>query len=108
MSKALKNAGMEVIFGGVQNTEQIVESAIQEDVDVIYLNNYSSKCVRYREQVIKLFKKRGLKNQFFVINKYLCQRDDFHKSEEKIIENENSSEIVIGNAIKFIEKLLIH
>jgi methylmalonyl-CoA mutase cobalamin-binding domain/chain len=34
VSRAIRDAGMELIFGGFQNVEQIVESAIQEDVDI--------------------------------------------------------------------------
>ena len=38
VSRALRDAGMELIFGGFQNIEQCVASAIQEDVDVIGLS----------------------------------------------------------------------
>ena len=35
VAKALRNAGIEVILGGIQTPHDIVETAIQEDVDVI-------------------------------------------------------------------------
>ena len=35
VAKALRNAGIEVILGGIQTPQDIVETAIQEDVDVI-------------------------------------------------------------------------
>ena len=38
VAQALKNAGMEVIYGGMLTPEKIVAAAIQEDVDVIGLN----------------------------------------------------------------------
>lgn len=38
VSQALRDAGMEVIFGGALKPREIAETAIQEDVDVIGLN----------------------------------------------------------------------
>ena len=38
VSTALRNAGMEVIYGGVMDAAQIVTAAKQEDVDVIGMN----------------------------------------------------------------------
>lgn len=35
VANALRNAGMEVILGGIQTPREIVQTAIQEDVDVI-------------------------------------------------------------------------
>lgn len=40
VSAALRDAGMEVIYGGVLNAEEIASAAIQEDVDVIGLSMY--------------------------------------------------------------------
>ena len=38
VSRALRDAGMEVVYGGFLNTEQAVSVALQEDVDVVGLN----------------------------------------------------------------------
>lgn len=38
VTTALRNAGMEVIYGGMLTPRQVVETAVQEDVDVIGLN----------------------------------------------------------------------
>ncbi|MBW1674049.1 MAG: cobalamin-dependent protein [Deltaproteobacteria bacterium] len=38
VSRAMRDAGMEVIYGGDLNPYQIVATAIQEDVDVLGLN----------------------------------------------------------------------
>ena len=35
LAGALRNAGMEVILGGIQTPKEIVQMAIQEDVDII-------------------------------------------------------------------------
>jgi methylmalonyl-CoA mutase C-terminal domain/subunit len=42
VSMALRDAGMEVIYGGNLTPEAIVKTAIQEDVDVIGLSIYSA------------------------------------------------------------------
>lgn len=42
VGKALRDAGMEVLYGGMRVTpEQVVEMALQEDVDVIGLSVFS-------------------------------------------------------------------
>ncbi len=42
VGKALRDAGMEVLYGGMRVTpEQVVEMALQEDVDVIGLSIFS-------------------------------------------------------------------
>ena len=60
VSRALRDAGMELIFGGFQNVQQIVEAAIQEDVDVIGLSIHSGAHFAYTQQVIDLLKERGV------------------------------------------------
>jgi len=35
ITNALRNAGLEVVLGGIQTPSEIVETALQEDVDVI-------------------------------------------------------------------------
>jgi methylmalonyl-CoA mutase C-terminal domain/subunit len=56
VSMALRDAGMEVIYGGNQSPENIVNIAIQEDVDVIGLSNYSAGHMRLTTEVLKNLK----------------------------------------------------
>ncbi|TET75623.1 MAG: methylmalonyl-CoA mutase, partial [Candidatus Heimdallarchaeota archaeon] len=67
VSRAIRDAGMELIFGGFQNVEQIVESAIQEDVDVIGLSIHSGAHFAYTQQVIDLLKERGVLDNFMIL-----------------------------------------
>lgn len=49
VSAALRDAGMEVIYGGTAlNADEIVAAAIQEDVDVIGLSMYGRFGIAYR------------------------------------------------------------
>lgn len=60
---ALRNAGMEVIYLGRHKTpKEIVEAAIQEDVNVVGLSNLSGSYEQLFPKVLKLLKKNGLEN----------------------------------------------
>ncbi len=56
-----KEAGLEVIYDGIRLTpEQIVESALQEDVDAIGLSIHSGSHMTLIPKVIELLRERGL------------------------------------------------
>ena len=56
----LRSAGMEVVYLGVhQTSEAIVETAIQEDVDVIGLSSLAGGHLVYAQQVLTLLRERG-------------------------------------------------
>lgn len=58
VARSLRDAGFEVIYLGIHNTPQdIVSSAIQEDVDAIGLSIHSAAHMTLFGEVIKLLKK---------------------------------------------------
>jgi methylmalonyl-CoA mutase C-terminal domain/subunit len=58
VARALRDAGMEVIYTGLHQTpEQIVETAIQEDVDHIGLSCLSGAHMTLFPKVVELLKK---------------------------------------------------
>jgi len=60
VARALRDAGMEVIYTGLRQTpEQIVETAVQEDVDVIGLSILSGAHNFIFPKVAELLKERG-------------------------------------------------
>jgi methylmalonyl-CoA mutase C-terminal domain/subunit len=60
IARALRDAGMEVIYSGLRQTpEQIVAAAIQEDVDVIGLSILSGAHNVLFPEVMRLLKDRG-------------------------------------------------
>src|SRR2546428_466195 len=60
VARALRDAGMEVIYTGLrQSPEDIVEAAIQEDVDAIGLSSLSGAHMALFPEVVKVLKKRG-------------------------------------------------
>ena len=67
VARALRDAGMEVIYSGLHQTaEQIVRTAIQEDVDVIGLSLLSGAHMTLFLDVIKLLKKHKMNNVIVV------------------------------------------
>lgn len=58
VAKALRDAGIEVIYMGLHNTpEEIVQSAVQEDVDAIGLSILSAAHITLFREVLRLLKK---------------------------------------------------
>lgn len=61
VARALRDAGMEVIYTGLRQTpEQIAETALQEDVDVIGLSILSGAHMTLFPKVMQLLKKKGM------------------------------------------------
>jgi methylmalonyl-CoA mutase C-terminal domain/subunit len=61
IARALRDAGMEVIYTGLRQTpEQIVTAALQEDADVIGLSILSGAHMHICPRVMELLKEKGL------------------------------------------------
>src|SRR6266404_4263726 len=59
IARALRDAGMEVIYTGLRQTpEQIVTAAIQEDVDVIGLSILSGAHLAISQRILDLLRER--------------------------------------------------
>ena len=60
VARALKDAGFEVIYTGIRQTpEQVVEAAIQEDVDVIGVSILSGAHMTLMKRLMELLKDYG-------------------------------------------------
>ncbi len=60
VARALRDAGMEVVYTGLHQTpEQIVEAAIQEDADAIGLSVLSGAHLTLMPRVVALLAERG-------------------------------------------------
>jgi methylmalonyl-CoA mutase C-terminal domain/subunit len=68
IARALRDAGMEVIYTGLRQTpEQIVAAALQEDADVIGLSILSGAHNHIAPRVMELLKEQGLTDVLVVI-----------------------------------------
>lgn len=76
VARALRDAGMEVIYTGRrQSPDQIVRSAIQEDVDAIGLSSLSGAHETIFRKVLKLLKERKAGN-ILVFGGGIIPKDD--------------------------------
>jgi methylmalonyl-CoA mutase, C-terminal domain len=68
IARALRDAGMEVIYTGLRQTpEQIVAAALQEDADAIGLSILSGAHMHICPRVMELLRARGLDDVIVVV-----------------------------------------
>jgi methylmalonyl-CoA mutase C-terminal domain/subunit len=68
IARALRDAGMEVIYTGLRQTpEQIVSAALQEDADVIGLSILSGAHMHICPRIMDLLREKGLDDVLVVI-----------------------------------------
>lgn len=104
VSRALRDAGMEIIFGGFQNVKEIVESAIHEDVDVIGLSIHSGAHLVYTQQVIDLLKERGVLNDILILVGGVIPAQDFSKLKEIGVANVYGPGTMVSDIVEFIKE----
>jgi methylmalonyl-CoA mutase C-terminal domain/subunit len=76
VAHALREAGMEVIYTGLHQTvEQIVEAALQEDVDAIGLSILSGAHLPITEKMMGLLAKQDMADVPVVVGGNIPQRD---------------------------------
>jgi len=73
---ALKEAGMEVIYTGLHKTpDEIVNTALDEDVDVIGLSIYSGAHLPLSKKLMEQLKEKGLTDKLVLVGGNIPQRD---------------------------------
>ncbi len=73
---ALRNAGFEVIYSGLHQTvDQIVEAALQEDVDVVGLSILSGAHLPLTERIIARLRDEGLEDVQVIVGGNIPARD---------------------------------
>jgi methylmalonyl-CoA mutase C-terminal domain/subunit len=76
VAQLLRDAGMEVIYTGLHQTvEQIVETAVQEDVDVIGLSILSGAHFPITEKLMKRMKDIAMNDVLIIVGGNIPQRD---------------------------------
>ncbi len=102
IARALRDAGMEVIYTGLRQTpEMIVSAAVQEDVQIVGLSILSGAHMTIFPRVAELMKERGL-DDVLLFGGGIIPDDDIPKLKEKGV-----SEVFLPGAstediIKFI------
>ena len=76
VARALRDAGMEVIYAGLRQTpEMVVAAAVQEDVDVIGLSIHSGAHNYILGRVVELLKEQAVEDIVLVVGGIFPHRD---------------------------------
>jgi methylmalonyl-CoA mutase C-terminal domain/subunit len=76
VAQALRDAGMEVVYSGLKRTpEEIVETAVQEDVDVVGLSVLSGAHLPLTRRVVEGLRARGALSIAVVVGGVIPARD---------------------------------
>ncbi|WP_287585455.1 cobalamin B12-binding domain-containing protein [Candidatus Borrarchaeum sp.] len=77
IARALRDAGMEVIYTGIRQTpEQIVQAALHEDVQAVGLSILSGAHMQLFPRIMELLKKEGLADQLLVFAGGIIPKED--------------------------------
>lgn len=105
IARALRDAGMEVIYTGLQQTPtMIVEAALQEDVDVIGLSILSGAHMTLLPKIMLLLKDQGMDDVLVVAGGIISDDD------AAMLKNEHGISEVFGpgasthDIVKFIQE----
>lgn len=75
VSRALRDAGYEVIYGGNLTPEAIAEAAVQEDVEVVGLSILSANYMQLVPQTIEELRRRGKGEVSVLLGGIIFQED---------------------------------
>lgn len=76
VAQLLRDAGMEVIYTGLHQTvEQIIDTAVQEDVDVIGLSILSGAHYPITEKLMKRLKEIAMNDVLIIVGGNIPKRD---------------------------------
>lgn len=76
VARALRDAGMEVIYTGLRQTpEMIAEAALQEDVDVVGLSVLSGAHMALLPRVVELLRENGMQDVLVVAGGIIPDED---------------------------------
>ena len=67
VARALRDAGIEVIYIGNQLPESIVDTAIQEDVDIVGLSTLSGNHMILAPEVVRGLQEKGVEDKVVIL-----------------------------------------
>ncbi len=104
VARALRDAGFEVIYTGLhQSPEQIVATAIQEDVDAIGLSNLSGAHLYLFPRVVELLRERGA-GDVVVFGGGIIPDDDIPKLKEAGVKEIFTPGTLMEDIIKWVKE----
>ena len=107
LARAFRDAGMEVIYTGLrQMPEQIVQAAVQEDVDVVAMSILSGAHMHLLPRVVTLLKEEGVYDEMLVLGGGVIPQEDIPLLKDKGIQEIFTPGTTTTETIEFIRKNL--
>jgi len=104
ISRALRDAGIEVIYTGLHQTpEMVVETAIQEDVDGIGISILSGAHMTLFPEIIRLLKEKGAED-IVVFGGGIIPDDDVEALEKLGVEKVFTPGTSLDEAVAFVQE----
>ena len=76
VARALRDAGMEVIYTGIRQTpEMIAQAAAQEDVDVVGMSILSGAHMEILPEILSLLKEKGMDDVVMIVGGIIPDAD---------------------------------
>jgi len=108
VAKALQNAGMEVIYLGVQRTpEEIASTALQEDVSLIGLSSLSGAHINLTRQVMNKLQEKEIDSIPVILGGTIPERD-IAEIKSMGVKEVFSSGSNIDNIVDYVSGMLAH
>jgi len=107
LARAFRDAGMEVIYTGLRQTpEQVVQAAVQEDVDVVAMSILSGAHMHLMPRVVSLLKEEGVYDETLVIGGGVIPLEDIPLLKEQGVQEIFTPGTTTTQAIDYIRSNL--
>ena len=107
LARAFRDAGMEVIYTGLrQMPEQIVQAAVQEEVDVVAMSILSGAHMHLLPKVVALMKEEGIYNEVLVLGGGVIPQEDIPLLKEQGVQEIFTPGTTTTETIDFIRNNL--
>jgi len=104
IARAFRDAGFEVVYTGLHQTpEQIVQAAIQEDVDLIGLSSLAGAHNYLFPQVLELLKEKGAED-IALIGGGIFPEEDIHSLKQKGVKELFTPGVSLDNITDWVRK----
>ncbi len=106
-ARALRDGGMEVIYTGLhRKPEEVVTTAIQEDVDVIGISILSGAQMTVFPRVIQLMKENGVFEDVLLIGGGLIPEDDVRELKKMGVVDVLGQDTPPATIVETVQRLL--
>ncbi len=105
VARALRDAGMEVIYTGLhQSPDEIVESAVQEDVDVVGLSILSGAHMTLAPKVREKLNQQDMEDVLLLVGGILPEKDIQSLKGQKIVDEVFIPGTPLEEIINYVKK----